>query len=113
MKRILIAIATASFALTANAADLKKGEELVNKSGCIACHGEGLNKPLAPEYPKLAGQHADYLYAALKAYKVTNNPNIGRNNAIMAGQVAQFSNKDLQDIAAYISSLPGTLVMKK
>jgi cytochrome c553 len=113
MKRILIAIATASIAFTANAADLKKGEELVNKSGCIACHGEGLNKPLAPEYPILAGQHADYLYAALKAYKVTNNPNIGRNNAIMAGQVAQFSNKDLQDIAAYISTLPGSLVMKK
>ena len=113
MKRILIAIATASIAFTANAADLKKGAELVNKSGCIACHGEGLNKPLAPEYPKLAGQHADYLYAALKAYKVTNNPNIGRNNAIMAGQVAQFSNKDLQDIAAYISTLPGSLVMKK
>jgi cytochrome c553 len=113
MKRILIAIATASFALTTQAADLKKGEELVNKSGCIACHGEGLNKPLAPEYPKLAGQHADYLYAALKAYKVTNNPNIGRSNAIMAGQVAQFSNKDLQDISAYISSLPGTLVLKK
>ena len=113
MKRILIAIATASIAFTANAADLKKGEELVNKSGCIACHGEGLNKPLAPEYPKLAGQHADYLYAALKAYKVTNNPNIGRNNAIMGSQVQTFSDADMQNIAAYIASLPGNFVVKK
>jgi len=102
MKRILIAIAAASIAFTANAADLKKGEELVNKSGCIACHGEGLNKPLAPEYPKLAGQHADYLYAALKAYKVTNNPNIGRNNAIMGSQIQTFSDADMQNIAAYV-----------
>jgi cytochrome c553 len=31
----------------------------------------------------------------------------------MAGQVAQFSNKDLQDMAAYIANLPGSLVMKK
>ncbi len=113
MKRILIAALTASFAFAANAADLKKGQELVAKGNCAACHGEGLNKPVAQEYPKLAGQHADYLYFALKAYKVTNNPNIGRSNAIMAGQVAPYSNKDLQDMAAYIASLPSTFVMQK
>jgi cytochrome c553 len=49
----------------------------------------------------------------LKAYKVANNPNIGRSNAIMAGQVAQFSDRDLKDMAAYIASLPGTMVIKK
>jgi cytochrome c553 len=31
----------------------------------------------------------------------------------MVGQVAQYSDKDLKDMAAYISSLPGTMVMKK
>ncbi len=113
MKRILMTVVAASFAFSAYAADVKRGQELVTKAACAACHGEGLNKPVAPEYPKLAGQHADYIYHALKAYKVTNNPNIGRSNAIMAGQVTQFTNKDLQDMAAYIASLPGTLVMKK
>ncbi|TXI10046.1 MAG: cytochrome c [Polynucleobacter sp.] len=113
MKRILMTVVAASFAFSAHAADVKRGQELVTKAACAACHGEGLNKPVAPEYPKLAGQHADYIYHALKAYKVTNNPNIGRSNAIMAGQVTQFTNKDLQDMAAYIASLPGTLVMKK
>ena len=44
---------------------------------------------------------------------VTNNPNIGRNNAIMAAQVTQFTDKDLRDMAAYMASLPGNLVMKK
>ena len=72
-----------------------------------------MNKPVVAEYPKLAGQHADYLYFALRAYKVTNNPNVGRSNAIMAGQVAQFSDRDLKDMAAYIASLPGTMVVKK
>ena len=113
MKRLFIAATLASFALATQAADVQKGQELVTKGNCAACHGEGLNKPIAPEYPRLAGQHADYLFYALKAYKTTNNPNVGRGNAIMAGQVAAFSNNDLKDIAAYISSLPGTLVLKK
>lgn len=113
MKRLLIAATLASFALVSHAADVKKGQELVEKGNCAACHGEGLNKPIAPGYPRLAGQHADYLFHALKAYKTVNNPNVGRNNAIMAGQVASFTNKDLQDIAAYVSSLPSSLVMKK
>jgi cytochrome c553 len=117
MKHFLIAIATASIAMTASvttqAADLKKGQELLVKGNCAACHGEGMNKPVVAEYPKLAGQHADYLYFALRAYKVTNNPTVGRSNAIMAGQVAQFSDRDLKDMAAYIASLPGNLVVKK
>ena len=118
MKSILIAIATASIAMTASvtahAADLKKGQELLVKGNCAACHGEGMNKPVVAEYPKLAGQHADYIYFALRAYnKVTNNPNVGRSNAIMVGQVAQFSDRDLKDMAAYIASLPGNLVVKK
>jgi cytochrome c553 len=31
----------------------------------------------------------------------------------MVGQVAQYSEKDLKDMAAYISSLPSSLVLKK
>jgi cytochrome c553 len=113
MKRILMAAVTASFVFSAHAADLKKGQELVSKGACIGCHGENLNKPVVAEYPKLAGQPADYLYFALKSYKVSNNPNFGRSNAIMVGQVAQYSDKDLKDMAAYISSLPSSLVLKK
>jgi cytochrome c553 len=113
MKRILMAAVTASFVFSANAADLKKGQELVSKGACIGCHGENLNKPVVAEYPKLAGQPADYIYFALKSYKVSNNPNFGRSNAIMVGQVSQYSDKDLKDMAAYIASLPSTLVLKK
>jgi cytochrome c553 len=85
--------------------------ELLKKGNCTSCHGEGLNKPIDPSYPKLAGQHADYVLAALKAYKTTNNANVGRGNAIMGGMAAPFSNAELKQLAGYIASLPGELTV--
>ena len=98
----------------ASAASTEKGQALVDKANCASCHGAGLNAPILPAYPKLAGQYPDYLYYALKAYKVGNgNAQYGRNNAIMGSQVQNFSDADMQDIAAYIASLPGNFVIKK
>jgi len=93
----------------AKAIDTSVGAALVEKGGCIACHGAGLAKPIAPTYPKIAGQHADYVYAALRAYKTENKPQIGRNNPIMGGVVKQFSDKELKEIARYVESLPTTM----
>jgi len=93
----------------AKSTDGAAGAALVEKGGCIGCHGAGLAKPIAPNYPKVAGQHADYVYAALRAYKTENKPQIGRNNPIMGGIVKQFSDKELQEIARYVESLPTTM----
>jgi cytochrome c553 len=82
---------------------------LLQKGVCISCHGANLSKPIDPSYPKLAGQHPDYLYAALRAYKTENNPLIGRSQAIMSGVVKQFSNTELKALATYIGSLDGQL----
>lgn len=98
---------------TAIAADINNGKTLVEKNNCASCHGANLKTPIAPAYPKIAGQHADYLYNALKSYQVTNNPHIGRANAVMAGQAKPFNRSELQDMAAYIASLPGDFVVKK
>jgi cytochrome c553 len=84
------------------------GASLVEKGGCAGCHGVGLTKPVAPNYPKLAGQHADYLYAALRSYK-TDKAQIGRSNPIMGAIVKQFSDKELEEISRYVESLPSTL----
>jgi cytochrome c553 len=98
----------------ASAASGDKGQALVEKGNCASCHGAGLNSPILPIYPKLAGQYPDYLYYALKAYKVGgNNPQYGRNNAIMGALVQGYSDADMQDIAAYIASLPGNFVIRK
>jgi cytochrome c553 len=98
----------------AQAADAANGKALADAHNCAACHGAGLNKPVSGEYPKLAGQHGDYIYWALRQYQMGNgNPNFGRNNAIMSAQVQSLSQGDLKDLAAYIESLPGDLVLKK
>jgi cytochrome c553 len=98
----------------AHAADAGNGKVLAESHNCAACHGPNLNKPVSAEYPKLAGQHADYLYWALRQYQMGNgNPNFGRNNPIMAAQVQSLSQSDLKDISAYIESLDGDLVVKK
>ena len=103
----LLGVAAAIAGLgTAHAADLKKGAELVQQGGCIACHGAGLDKPVAPSYPIIAGQHESYLFHALQQYQAKHQtPLYGRDNAIMAGMVARFNTQDLHDIAAYVASL--------
>jgi len=82
---------------------------LLAKGACVSCHGANFSKPIAPAYPKIAGQHPDYLFAALRAYGTENNPNVGRANGIMAAQVKPFTRKELKAMADYIGSLPGEL----
>ncbi|MFT3820351.1 MAG: c-type cytochrome [Rubrivivax sp.] len=82
-------------------------EALLTKGNCASCHGANFSKPIDPSYPKIAGQYADYLYVALKAYQTEGNPQIGRSNAIMAGQVKQFKRSELKALAGYLGALPG------
>lgn len=82
---------------------------LLAKANCASCHGADFSKPIDPSYPKLGGQHADYLFVALKAYKTENNPKVGRGNAIMAGMAKQYSNAELKQLANYMASVEGDL----
>ena len=95
----------------AKAAPLPSAEvaELLKKGNCASCHGENFSKPIDPTYPKLAGQHADYLYVALKAYQTDKNPQIGRNNAIMMGMARPFTRAEAKLLAGYFASLPTEL----
>ncbi len=82
---------------------------LLNKTNCASCHGANFNVAISPAYAKLAGQHADYLYVALKAYKTDNNPRIGRANPIMASIAKQYTNAELKLLANYLSKVDGDL----
>jgi cytochrome c553 len=82
---------------------------LLAKGACASCHGADYSKPIDPSYPKLAGQHADFLLVALKSYKVEGKATVGRGNAIMAGQVKNFTAAELKAMAQYLGSLPGDL----
>lgn len=83
--------------------------ELLKKANCTSCHGQDFNTPVSPSYPKIAGQHSDYLYHALKAYQIDGNPQVGRKNAIMAGMARQFTHAELKELANYIGSQSGSL----
>ena len=82
---------------------------LLAKGACASCHGANFSKPIDAAYPKIAGQYGDYLYVALKSYQVKHEALVGRGNAIMAGQVAAFSHRELKSIASYLGSLPSEL----
>ena len=84
-------------------------DALLKKAACASCHGANLSKPIDPTYPKIAGQHADYMFVALKAYKTENNPKVGRGNAIMAGMAKQYTNAELKQLANYLASVDGDL----
>jgi cytochrome c553 len=80
---------------------------LLGKANCASCHGANFSMPISPAYPKIGGQHADYLYVALKAYKITGNAKVGRANPIMGSMVKQYTNAELKQLANYISSVQG------
>lgn len=85
----------------------EKVAALLQKGACISCHGDNFSKPIDPSYPKLAGQHKDYLFVALKSYKTENTATWGRNNGVMGGIAKQYSNAELKALASYIGSLDG------
>ena len=99
MKRLLagVLVLGMAFSVTANAAG-EAALGAIKGQTCLGCHGVKNYNNAYPTYhvPKLAGQHAGYLVAAMKAYKVG-----ARTHATMYGNVVDLSEQDMQDIAAY------------
>jgi cytochrome c553 len=109
MKKMIIALFCGAVSLNAFAGgDANRGAELTRKFNCASCHGADFKSPIDPSYPKIAGQYEDYIVHALTAYK-RGNGNYGRNNPIMGGMAQPLTDRDMADIAAYISSLPSEL----
>ena len=67
---------------------------------CTGCHGVPGYNNVYPTYkvPMVGGQHAEYIVAALKAYK-----NGQRDHKTMASQAASLSDQDMADIAAFFA----------
>jgi cytochrome c553 len=111
MKRIAIlaAVVAASFAPAAAlaqaapaAGDAAKGAQKV--AMCQGCHGILGWRTAFPEVyrvPKIAGQNAPYIVAALKEYKSGN-----RGHPTMKAIAASLSDADMADIAAYYAQTP-------
>lgn len=84
-------------------------QALLGKANCASCHGANFSQPIDPSYPKLGGQHADYLFVALKAYQVDGNPNVGRAHPIMGAMAKMYTHAELKALAGYIGSVEGEL----
>jgi cytochrome c553 len=97
-----LAIAAALAAGHVAAADIEAGKKKAQEV-CAACHNMNGISTIA-DYPKLAGQYPDYLAKALRDYKSGV-----RKNPIMAGMAAGLTQKDIDDVSAYFSSLPPVL----
>lgn len=65
---------------------------------CSACHGVDGNSA-NPEWPSLAGQHAQYIVKQLKAFKGGT-----RQNPTMAPMAMGLSDQDMEDVAAYFAA---------
>jgi cytochrome c553 len=106
MKRALtlisfgVVLAFASTQLLASG-NIENGKQ--KAATCFACHGADGNA-VDPQYPRLAGQYNMYLQQVLHEYKDGQ-----RDNPIMKGMVATLSDQDIEDVAAYFSSLPTKL----
>ncbi len=80
--------------------DAERGETLANT--CFGCHGIDGYRNAYPSYrvPKLGGQKAAYLVAALKGYRDGT-----RMHPTMVAQATSMTDEDVADVAAFISTL--------
>jgi cytochrome c553 len=100
MKRELAVLAVLASAAAAQAADLDAGKAKVN-SVCAACHGAN-GVSVAGFIPNLAGQKADYINGQLHALKSGE-----RKSDLMNPIARQLDDNDIDNVAAFFSSLPG------
>jgi cytochrome c553 len=95
-------ICATGFSSIALAADIAAGEKKAAEV-CAACHGKDGNAA-TDQYPKIGGQHKDYLAHALKGYKEGT-----RKNAIMAGFAAALTKQDIENLSLYYSKQSSVL----
>ena len=104
MMKLVVAALALAFAGMVHAGNPEAGKE--KSRTCAACHGPDGNSATG-DFPKLAGQHYDYLIKTLRDYKTGK-----RKNAIMAPQVANLSQRDMEDLAAFYSHQQGLVTRK-
>ncbi len=99
MKKALFAVSLISCVIATPA--MSAGDAAAGKTksaSCAGCHGVDGNSA-APNFPKLAGQHAGYLLKQMQDFK-----NGKRKDPTMTAMVAPLSEQDMADLAAYFAS---------
>jgi len=105
LKKILRSIPwlTASLLIIGTTAYAADGKALYVAKGCAGCHGPDANSPIAPLYPKLAGQTKEYAEQQMKDFKSGARSN--GQSATMKGMLAAVSDEEISALAEYLSGL--------
>lgn len=106
MKKTLFSIAL-SIALLGTAATstmAADGATIYKQKGCVSCHGADGKTPIAPQYPKIAGQNEMYVENQLKQIKDGTRKN-GLSFSMKPFLLA-LTDEDMKALASYLSKLP-------
>jgi cytochrome c553 len=86
----------------------RQGDATRGIPACMACHSiDGRGNPGAT-YPQLAGQHAEYVQATLKAWHDGTVWGTDARAQIMPAIAIQLDEKDIAALASYVEGLHGT-----
>jgi len=96
-----LAVGLAVVAGAAFAQDAAKAQSIAAQV-CAACHAADGNS-IGPANPKIAGQVPEYLHKQLADFKAQGGKKAARENAVMSGMVANLSEVDMKNLAAYYS----------
>jgi cytochrome c553 len=81
------------------AGDVASGKSAFAAKGCIGCHGAG-GVSVVPTYPSLKGRDEAFVRKNLTDFRSGT-----RQNPTMNAMAAGLSDKDIENLAAYIGSL--------
>ena len=82
--------------------DPAKGKEIAS-TVCAACHNADGNSVQSAN-PKLAAQHAEYLFKQMQEFKAAEGKQPVRVNAVMNGMIAAYNEDQMRDLAAYFAA---------
>jgi cytochrome c553 len=103
MMRVFALAALAAAALLSGQAVAQGKAQGIAAQVCAACHASDGNS-IASANPKIAGQFPEYLDKQLRDFKAQGSKKAARENAIMAGMVANLTDADMKGLATYYAS---------
>mgnify|MGYP000087142271 CR=1 FL=1 len=81
-------------------AGFRRSHSIAYRPACAGCHGPS-GTGIPSQYPRIAGQHADYAVAQLLAFR----DGVRLNNAQMTGVTAKMNDREIKAVSDYIAGL--------
>jgi cytochrome c len=102
-KRYSALLATCLLTLGMSSGVMAGGAKLFQTRACFSCHGPDAKSPISPEFPKIAGQNANYAFNQMRDIKSGARRN--GQSAAMKGIMVTVSEEEMKEIAAWLRSL--------